>query len=36
MSNVPAAFKEKLLLKYDLYSMVPIKVLEDSEDGTKL
>ena len=35
MSNVPAAFKEKLLLKYDLYSMVPIKVLEDSEDGTK-
>ena len=35
MSNVPAAFKEKLLLKYDLYSMVPIKVREDSEDGTK-
>ena len=35
MSNVPAAYKEKLLLKYDLYSMVPIKVLEDEEDGTK-
>ena len=35
MSNVPAAFKEKLIFKYELYSMVPIKVLEDEEDGTR-
>ena len=35
MSNVPAAFKEKLSLKYDLYSMEPIKVLIDEEDGTR-
>lgn len=35
MSNVPAAFKEKLITKYELYSMVPIKVLEDEEDGTR-
>lgn len=35
MSNVPMAFRDWLRAKYDLYSMVPIKILEDEEDGTK-
>ena len=34
MTNLSTALREKLKNRYELYNLEPVKVLEDSEDGT--